>query len=259
MPKPTIPAAVPPPPFNKWVIIATAISFIAMIGMFFLQADPEDIAPDGPLGQTADPVETNEPLEPEPKPGTGPRSEAPAAPYTGAGSLAGRYLAGRHAQAIREMGDAAMFLGKAQELSPGTTGLPRRIFLLTLSEGNMSEAVPLAGDVLKENPKAPIAGLVAIVDDFFQARFEPAREKIATLPTGGLNVYMTPLLDAWTAMALGEKTIDAIARLKPLQKNGTTALYKLHSAIINDVAGNTEEAEQDYLAAIEAQGGPSLR
>lgn len=258
MPKPTVPAPVPPPAFNKWVIFATAVSFLAIIFLSFLEPDPDAVAPDGPLGQPKESIETGQPAEPEPHPETS-IDVPPAAPITAGDSLAGRYLAGRHAQAIREMADASWFLEKALEISPETTDLQRRAFLMALAEGQMKEAMPLASKVLKANPKAPIAVLVVIVDDLVEARFEAAREKIKTLPEGGLNVYMAPLLDAWTAVAMGETADAAIAHLKPLAKNGTDALYRLHAAIIHGVAGNTRQAEQNYLATIEKQGGPSLR
>ncbi len=44
----------PPPKFNRWVIAAAAASIIAIIVLFSFQPDPDAVAPDGPLGQTAE-------------------------------------------------------------------------------------------------------------------------------------------------------------------------------------------------------------
>lgn len=279
MPKPTVLPPVPPPAFNKWVIIATIVSFLAMIVLSFMEPEPDAIAPDGPLGVPKEAAATGEaeptaapeaatppadsistpPADSMSAPPADSMSAPPADPVITGDSLAGRYLAGRHAQAIREMGDAARFLESALEISPGTVDLQRRAFMLALAEGHMENAAPLATGVLKANPKAPIAGLVVIIEDIAKSRFEAARDKIEKLPEGGLNVYMAPLLDAWTTFGLTRTADAAIARLKPLAKNGTDALYQLHSAIINDVSGNTDQAELDYLATIDKQGGPSLR
>ncbi|MBT3237876.1 MAG: tetratricopeptide repeat protein [Rhodospirillaceae bacterium] len=258
------PPSTPSSPFYKWVFIAIAASFVVLFGVSMQPSDPppeatkETTPPPKPVKAAEKPVEKAPETEATEEVAQVEASKAaPVVP----GSLSGNYLAGRHAQTNRHMADAARFLGKAIEMEPskGVVDLPRRVFLLTLAEGDVKKAIAMAAGILKDNAKATIAGLVIAVDDIVQARYPDALKAIEKLPKGGLNVYMAPLLDAWTGVATAEKTEDAIARLGALKKDGTEALYQLHKGIINDIAGNAEQAEKDYQAAITAQGGPSLR
>ena len=68
-------------------------------------------------------------------------------------TLAGAYLAGRHAQAERDMGRAADLLGAALKMDPESRGLMRRTFTVLLAEGRMDEAVVLARGLIAGNGK----------------------------------------------------------------------------------------------------------
>ncbi len=180
-------------------------------------------------------------------------------PVAGDVSLSGNYLAGRHAQVSRDMPGATRFLGKALELAPGTPDLLRQTFVMMTSEGRIEEAVPLAKQVLANEPNSSIAGLTVIVDDLQKGRFEEAREKIDKFPDGDLNNYMRPLMAAWTALALGGSTGQATKFLEPLKKEGSKTLYYLHKAIIQDFKGDQDAAQQTFQDEIKEQGGVSLR
>jgi tetratricopeptide (TPR) repeat protein len=180
-------------------------------------------------------------------------------PIGGGASLSGNYLAGRHAQASRDMPGATRYLSKALELSPGTPDLMRRTFVMMASEGRIDEAVPLAKKVLGNNPKSPIASLTVIVDELQKGRYNDAKKRIANLPAGGLNSYMGPLMAAWTAVALEETTQQAAQNLDPLMKDGSKTLYYLHKAIIEDFKGDHDSAQKTYQDEIKEQGGVSLR
>jgi tetratricopeptide (TPR) repeat protein len=174
-------------------------------------------------------------------------------------SMSGNYLAGRHAQASRDMPGASKYLGKALSLSPGTPDLMRRTFIMMASEGRIREASELAVKLIATKTKTPVAHLTIIVEEMQKDRFEAASQKINTLPDGGLNGYMAPLLSAWTSLALGKTADQATAELKPLLKDGSKALHYLHKAIILDFKGDHQAAEKAYLDEIREQGGVSLR
>ncbi len=158
-------------------------------------------------------------------------------------SLAGNYLAGRHAQARGDLSAAVDFLGAALEQAPDSPNLLRRTFALMAMEGRMEEATALAGRVVAVKAKAPIAELMVVVDDIKAGRFAEAEKRLAGLPTKGFNVVMRPLLSAWARVGLG-KPDAALEALKPLaEEDRSRALHDLHAALINETAGHAEAAE----------------
>jgi len=178
---------------------------------------------------------------------------------SGGTSVSGNYLAGRHAQAVSDTSGAALYLGNALEISPGTQSLLQRTFLMMASEGRIGKAAHLAHKVLAQNSKAPIANLTVVVEDIHAGRFDGAMKKITALPAGVLNGYMAPLLAAWTSIAQGKTLEDAIAHLSPLKKEGSKPLYYLHKAMLLDFTGDHAGAVEAYLLGIKEQGGIILR
>jgi tetratricopeptide (TPR) repeat protein len=175
-------------------------------------------------------------------------------------SLAGDYLAGRFAQSQKDLGAAVDFLKKALNKSPTTPNLLRRTFILLAMEGRMDEAAVMAKRVVGVKAGAPIANLALVAGLIRGGRFAAAEKRLAGLPPGGINSYMAPLVRAWVSLAQGGDAANALKILKPLgDKNGSKALYDIHSALIEERAGKEAEAEKRYLAAADAQGGFSLR
>ncbi len=184
-------------------------------------------------------------------------SQAPTA--GGPATLSGTYLSGRHAQAERDMSSATRFFAKALDMDPDAPGLLRRTFTILISEGRMKQAAKMTSQVLQKNPDAPIASLMAIVDDLKMDRLKKAGQKISTLGDGGLNGIMAPLLGAWTALGSGQTSAQAIELLRPLDKEGSRPLFNQHVGLINDLAGDPVAAETAFLANTDKNGGPSLR
>lgn len=178
---------------------------------------------------------------------------------SGGAALPGNYLSGRHAQAVRDMPEAVKFLNKSLELAPGIPDLERRTFILLTSEGRIDEALPLARKVLEQKSSAPMASLTVVVGDIGKGRFDVAAKAIAALPVGGLNGFMAPLLAAWSGIAQGQSTDQAIEHLQPLLTDGSKPLFYLHKAMILDFKGDTAAAEKAYQQEILEQGGISLR
>ncbi|MEE8393699.1 MAG: tetratricopeptide repeat protein [Rhodospirillales bacterium] len=175
-------------------------------------------------------------------------------------TMAGNYLAGRHAQTTRDMAAATNFYDAALKVSPSIPGLLRRTFVLMVVEGRIEEAAPLARKITAINPDDVIANLVLVVHDIRSERYAEADERLDGMPENGINTYMIPLFRAWTRIGLGQGAGPALEALSPLsEKDGSKALYSLHAALLNDAAGRPKEAEKHYLEAIENQGGMSFR
>ena len=174
-------------------------------------------------------------------------------------TLSGNYLAGRHAQARKDLSAAADFLGAALKKAPETPDLLRRTFILMAVEGRMKEAAELARRLLKAKPNSPVAHLVLAVDDIKRGRFAAANKRLKDLPGNGLAKFVGPVLRGWSLV--GEKKMDAALKLltdEP-QDKAVKPLLAMHAALINEMLGRHDEAEKHFLAVSQSQNGLSLR
>ncbi|HEC14358.1 MAG TPA: tetratricopeptide repeat protein, partial [Rhodospirillales bacterium] len=181
--------------------------------------------------------------------------------YTGPGqTVTGNYLAGRFAQARKDVPGATKFLGAVLKMTPTSPEVLRRIFILMVAEGRMKEATGLAARLLDVNSKAPIANLLLVAAAIKDGRYEEALERLKTLPDNGLNTLMSPIVKSWALFGLGKGADVALKALEPLLKrNGAEPLYRLHGALILELSGRTKEAETFFIKAVEIQGGLSFR
>ncbi|NKB56258.1 MAG: tetratricopeptide repeat protein [Alphaproteobacteria bacterium] len=166
----------------------------------------------------------------------------------GATSEFGNYLAGRHAQALKDAENASAFMMRVLEENPEDQKLLRRAFLLTLAAGQVEPAVALAQRIEKAGGKMTTAALLLGIEAVRAGDFTAARDCFEALPRSGLTAYAAPLAIAWTQVGLGD-TDAALKALEPLdKKSGFAAMRDLHAGLINDVAGRPEAAEQSFRA-----------
>jgi tetratricopeptide (TPR) repeat protein len=164
----------------------------------------------------------------------------------------GAYLAGRHAQYGRDYGAAAEFYGRALTGDPDDVELMNRTLLLEVSEGRIGEAVRIAPGIVAIQPESPIAALVLLLDDVKRGDFAAAEAKVAAMPQDGVHRFVGPLLLAWAKEGRGQP-VPAIAALQPLAEiRGFQPLRDFHAALIADLAGRTQEAEENYLKVVNA-------
>jgi tetratricopeptide (TPR) repeat protein len=190
----------------------------------------------------------------------GPDAERRKAPQKAVPSLSGNYLASRYAQARHKTSLAANYMAAALKESPDNLNLLQRTFVLMLAEGRMKEAIVLARRVVAKKPELPIASLTVIVDDVRNERFEDARKYLAKSSDNGINSFITPVLGAWISFGENANADEAVKALAPLSENqGTQVLHDQHAALIRDLAGQTDKAEQHYLSAMTNQKALSLR
>jgi tetratricopeptide (TPR) repeat protein len=184
-----------------------------------------------------------------------------AAPESGPGrTLTGNYLAGRHAQSVRDLGAAANFLDAALKLEPNAPDLLRRTFVLMAVEGRMKEAVELAQRLVASGQEEPIAALLLAIHDIKRGRFASAAGFLDKMPKDGLSSYMAPILKAWVLM--GEKKGDAaVAMLTSGDgEKATLSLRTLHAALISEILGRPDAAEKYFQSIIDEQkSGLSFR
>lgn len=175
-------------------------------------------------------------------------------------SVSGAFLAGRHADRMRDVASASVFMDRV--VASGDTGiaLKRRAFLLRLEDGRYEEAARLAPEIIDTlEANAPIANLFLAVEAARVGDFDQAATLIGQLPDNRLNRILNPLLDGWIALGQGRRE-DAERAIEGVQElDGFSVLHALHSALLADAAGETDLAAARYDAAVSAMADPPLR
>ena len=157
--------------------------------------------------------------------------------------LFGTYLAGRHAEQIRDYPAAASWFDKAITADPDAPELISRTFLMAVGAGNFDRARPLADQVLKIDPTDALAQLVLIVDRLKAGDTAGALKHAAALPPDGVHRFIGPLALAWMRMAAGDLQ-GADAALQQLDKfNGFKPLKDFQLGLLYDFAGQADKAE----------------
>jgi Flp pilus assembly protein TadD len=174
-------------------------------------------------------------------------------------SFTGTYLAGRHAQMIRDAEAASRFFSSALKSEPDDISLLGRTFQVLLADGRVKEALPLADRVAAQTEDALFADLTLAVEDARQGRFAAAETRIEKIRDNGFTEILKPLAIAW-ALAGQNKTDDALKRLEPLVgKQGFEIFAHIHGAFINDLAGRTKAAQAAFEKAAAAQKDMTFR
>ena len=164
--------------------------------------------------------------------------------------LFGNYLAGRHAEQIRDYAAAASWFDKAFAGDPNSPELVSRTFLMAVGAGNFDRAKPLAEQELKVDSTDALAGLVMIVDRLKAGDTASALKYAAALPSDGVHRFVGPLALAWARMAAGDLQ-GADAALQQLDKfNGFKPLKDFQLGLLYDFAGQTEKAESYYTKTL---------
>lgn len=174
-------------------------------------------------------------------------------------SQLGNYLAGRHAQAMRDLDAAAVYLGAALANDRESEDLLRRTFLVLLADGRVEEAVPLAQRVVAVRGEDAIAYLTLAAAAAADEDFGSVEVYLNRLDGAGFGQYFRPIFAAWSKAA--QDDIDgALAALAPLGKDaGSIALHDTHAALINARAGRLDVAIDLLVKVTERQGGFALR
>jgi len=193
-----------------------------------------------------------------PKPDA-PKSDQGEASKPGA-TTTGNYLAGRHAQAVREMGSAIAFYSAVLAREPDNPDLLRRAFVLYLGEGKIADALKLAGRMSKEDSARLVyPEILRAADEIKRGRSGDAVARLDALGNDGIGGLVGPLLAAWAELGRSDRKAAEAALVRLGQRNGTQGLVELHGALIADVAGDKAGAEAAYRRIAEAEGGPTSR
>jgi tetratricopeptide (TPR) repeat protein len=166
----------------------------------------------------------------------------------------GAYLAGRHAQHMRDYQSAVGWFEDALRADPESPELITRTFLMEASVGNFGKAQRLAESELKFDSSDAVAELVLLVERVKTGDTAAAVSRAEELPQDGVHRFVRPLARAWTHMAVGDAG-GAVEALGAFDKfNGFAPLKYYQLGLVNDFAGNAEQAEDNFKHALEASG-----
>ncbi len=167
-------------------------------------------------------------------------------PPAAAADLFGDYLAGRHAEQIRDYPAATSWFEKAIVADPESPELISRTFLMAVGAGNFDRARPLADKELQLDSTDALAQLVLVVDRLKAGDTAGALQHADTLPHDGVHRFIAPLALAWTRMAAGDLP-GADAAMQQLDKyNGFQPLKNFQLGLLYDFAGQPDKAEASF-------------
>ncbi|OAN49528.1 tetratricopeptide repeat protein [Magnetospirillum moscoviense] len=162
------------------------------------------------------------------------------------------YLAGRLAQGVGDSRSAADYYAQALKHDPDNTELLQRTFSLMAAEGRLDVAQPLAERVLAFDADQPLPLVVAGLGAAQAGRWAEAEAKFAQLPKRGINAILGPLMVAWAKVGAGDQgaplALEALAKTKGLEP-----LAAFHGALIADIGGRVQVAEDGYRTALSTQ------
>jgi tetratricopeptide (TPR) repeat protein len=168
--------------------------------------------------------------------------------------LFGFYLAGKHAEEMRDYPAAAAWFDKAMSVDPDAPELISRDFLMAVGAGDFDHARQLAPAQLKLDSTDALAQLVMIVERMKAGDNAGAVKHAASLPQDGLHRFVAPLALAWTRMGTGD-LVGADAALQQLDKfNGFAPLKYFQLGLLYDFAGHANKADDFYNKTLEASG-----
>jgi tetratricopeptide (TPR) repeat protein len=172
-----------------------------------------------------------------------PRIRDAAAGFTPAGS----YLAARQANADRDADAAATYYRSALKFDQRNVELLELTFYSVLADGDINEAVRLAGQLVQLDRKNPNAHLVLGVRALKQKQWKEARAQFNQVAHGGpVNDLVGTLLSAWSVYGSGDAkgAVDVVDKLSGPEWYG---IFKdLHSGLISDISGSKREAAKRF-------------
>jgi len=159
-------------------------------------------------------------------------------------TVAGNYLAARHANTERDAGAAASFYRSALREDPKNTELLDRAFISTLADGDIEEAVKLAEKVLLVDKTNRVARLVIGVRALKQKNYTAAQQNINQSVRGPITDLVAVLLSGWAQAGAGDVKAAA-ASVDKLQGPEWYPIFKdLHVGLMYDLANKSKEAGQ---------------
>ncbi|MFK7836407.1 MAG: tetratricopeptide repeat protein [Sulfitobacter sp.] len=178
-------------------------------------------------------------------------------PQASAQSVAGAYLAGRHAAVNSDYREAARYYTDALARDPSNLELMESTLLSTLSLGAIDKAVPLARMLEQSNQSSQVARMVITAELAKTEDFPALLEREAD--TSGIGPWVDGLVKAWAHVGAGDVT-SAMAAFDALAgEPGMRAFVMYHKALALASVGDFEGAEAIFGESSAGSAGQTRR
>jgi tetratricopeptide (TPR) repeat protein len=180
-----------------------------------------------------------------------------AIPPVAAQSVAGAYLAGRHAAVRSDYLEAAAYYAQALARDPSNIELIESTVLSYLSLGEIDKALPLARVLSGKHLDNQIARMVLTAG---MAQTDDYEGLLAQTPdTSGIGPWVDGLVKAWALLGKGDKTA-AMAAFDALSKEtGMQGFVLYHKALALASVGDFAGAEEIFGGAGAGAAGQTRR
>lgn len=176
---------------------------------------------------------------------------------TSAQSVAGPYLAGRHAAVNSDYREAAAYYAQALARDPSNSELVESAVLSYLSLGEVDKALPLARVLETQNSSSQVAHLVIMAGLAQQGKFADLLDRPSE--SDGLGQWVDNLVKAWAYVGLGDIDAAQAAFDKLNSETGMQGFVQYHKALALASVGDFEGAEAIFGAAGAGTAGQTRR
>lgn len=184
-------------------------------------------------------------------------SAALVASETSAQSVAGPYLAGRHAAVNSDYREAAAYYAQALARDPSNAELVESAVLSYLSLGEVDKALPLARVLETQNSKSQVAQLVIVAGLAQQGKYADLLER--PVESDGLGQWVDNLVKAWAHVGLGDIDAAKLAFDKLSSETGMQGFVQYHKALALASVGDFAGAEAIFGGAGAGAAGQTRR
>ena len=166
-------------------------------------------------------------------------------------SVLGNYLAGRHAERVKNYSLAARLFSKIDTKEPKTLKIQQRLLFSLMAAGEINQAVVIAEEMAGSGKIPSITSLTLFADAIGSKNLKKAIKVLNRTTVSAITDFTIPLLRAWTMVAMGDYK-KAISALEPLTRiQGFEPMRLHHIALIEDFKGNKIVADQAYIRALD--------
>lgn len=163
--------------------------------------------------------------------------------------LAGSILSSRFAAQHKDVSEAAKYLTESLKRDPNNEGLQQEAMRAHVMAGNIPQAVELAKELVKSVPQDPMVATLIMIDAYHNGRFNEAKTAVSVPSDRGLYGIIRPVLLHWIDVAQGGLR-SPVNLQASIDKSGFFAPFLFyHSALMNDVLGFTDIAQENYKKA----------
>ncbi len=175
-------------------------------------------------------------------------------------SVAGRFLAARHAESVGNLVAAADLTAGVLDEVPDSEIMRRHAHLVMVGAGRFDDAAAIADALIATRPEDPLIVYTLVIRALHKGDHARSLALLESVPETGVNGIIAPLLKAWSLAGAG-RTVDGVAALDTMAENaGLAPVAGFHQALIADLGGDVAGAEAAFRRTLAASADrPSLQ